>query len=58
MQGNSFRARMFKSSAEFLRQYPQVHDDSDIVQQAGKIRFAGIKVRDFAGEIAAHQRTA
>src|SRR4029077_693869 len=55
VQGNSFCPGKFKDTGEFLRQYPQVDDDSYVVQQAGKIGFPGICKPDLAGKMTGDQ---
>src|SRR5271169_2523601 len=55
MEGNALGACDLESSAEFFGQDPEVDDDAEIVQQSGQISFAGIRIGNLAGKMAADE---
>ena len=57
MQRDGFGLGQFESSLKLFRQDPEVHNNADVVKQAGEIGFSGIAERNLAGEMAANEGT-
>src|ERR1700693_2931090 len=55
VQWNAFIFRDLVGRLKFVRQYPKINDNSNVVKQASKIRLRGITQIDFASQGSAHQ---
>src|SRR5437588_1812755 len=56
MDGNIFRAGQFQGSFEFVRHYPEVHDQAEIMQQSSQVCLVGRAEAYRLGKLAAQQR--